>query len=103
MKFFALILSVWLIVIALLPCGDHEDTRMQPSVSAQSTNHQQAHHTEHCTPLCSCSCCSISFSHHALLPELGMAVLAQSKQHTYYACSFYEKTANAIWQPPKAC
>jgi len=101
MKYFAVLLSIYIVFLTVLPCIDKpENTLMQKTViSGQHTSNPQLD-ADHCSPFCSCNCCSspkiqqeagIDFSIQAIflhvVPEKFLPIV--STPHSQ------------IWQPPQ--
>lgn len=105
MKFFALIMSVWLLILSCLPCGDSREynDRGATAISAKTDHQQRKQGIEHCTPFCSCSCCSISLSYPNILTYTIANKLFTTKKYSAYSTPFCKEVSLAIWQPPKIC
>ncbi len=103
MKFFALIMSVWLLILFCLPCGDSRECNGQRVTTiSPNTNHQlHKRGIEHCTPFCSCSCCSISVSCSSILTYIIAKKVFVREKYSDYSTPFCKEVSHAIWQPPK--
>ena len=101
MKLFAYILSVYVVILTIMPCIDmNEDTtnqKVELSTNRSDTQHSQS---DHCSPFCTCTCCAspvvfqnttIQFEYYSIVQEYI------SEYHSSYISS----THNSIWQPPK--
>lgn len=104
MRWLIYILSLYILVLAVLPCTDHllTPTQIDFAQVAADSHDQETHDT--CTPLCGCSCCGIHISEVSffwyetpLQPVVYKLVNQFFKNH--YPISDYN---GSIWQPPKA-
>lgn len=106
-KYLAYIFSVYIFVLACLPCTDSTecDDYTQASQVAQADTHQDhSHETEACSSFCLCSCCGqqisqLSFSNP--LPQPKSPVQEETKAHSLYRSSACPDFYGNIWQPPK--
>lgn len=75
MKHLATIFSVYILLLALVPCTDgfhqHEYSEQSALVMEQGKSHS-APHDDHCTPFCSCHCCHM----HTLVKQAVSADIA---------------------------
>ena len=60
MRHFVVLFAVYLFSLALLPCADAAPGPVQQVSSELSDQHPADDHPDHCTPLCSCACCSVT-------------------------------------------
>lgn len=95
------LLSVYLLVLMVLPCNDvHAQTLLTSKMQFSQVQNGE-HHEDFCTPFCICSCCTTP-------------IIIQS--NTYFEVSYFENfqtkvpvfyksiTSNffgSIWQPPQ--
>jgi hypothetical protein len=104
MKLFFSIVSLVMLYISCLPCGDRVEcnVRAEAKISAANDNHQQhKHNTEACSPFCSCSCCAASAFYSPLSKAQLNKVEFQSEKYPLYNVAFSTEAQNSIWQPPK--
>ncbi|MFD1755221.1 DUF6660 family protein [Rufibacter sediminis] len=104
MKWFNLILAVFMTFMACMPCSDvygYAETTPGTSVtpSPVTENHQEAR--DMCTPLCICSCCA-GFSQPT---SASLQIEAKAFFNRTPLLAFYRERHLAvhasIWQPPK--
>jgi hypothetical protein len=58
MKFFATILSLYILLLTAIPCVDHpEDHTLQKIEITQSATDNHQHEGDQCSPFCTCDCC----------------------------------------------
>jgi hypothetical protein len=110
MKFFSLILSVYIFCLAIMPCNDMhlllEESKQAIAHHDDHTTHDHDQDTEkHCSPFCTCTCChtSVNFefgSKNVLVSTKFVQVSRVDNTFLYYdsPSSTYR---NTIWQPPK--
>lgn len=102
MKYLAIILSVYMTLLSLLPCQDSED--MMASVlhvtvqKSNSCNKQGSQET--CPPFCTCSCCSTArhVSANLVIPVFVKTII---KVYPAYGIPAIQKQPIKIWQPPQ--
>ncbi|WP_407032230.1 DUF6660 family protein [Polluticaenibacter yanchengensis] len=106
-KFFAFIMSWYMIVLSMVPCDDvpaftkNIQTNI-PTISACTDMHDKHNHIEMCSPLCAgCTCCAtIVVNTHFICYNINLPVsyiekveIDNSQPLQYRAATF--------WQPPK--
>jgi len=106
-KYFAILFSVYLLALSVMPCKDKEDCKHIHSEHFSNAGEDGSDHSghdkdiEHCSPFCMCSCCGTScvynYSYYKYIPNTP--VLANT--FTIYKTSFIPEVYLAIWQPPK--
>ena len=101
MKFFATILSVYVMVLITMPCADMpvENNLQKIEIPGQtSQNHPCG--THHCTPFCPCDCC------------VTLVILEESpvhldclefthREYSEYSASYIPSFFAFFWQAPK--
>ena len=103
-KIIAFIFSLYILLLSGMPCTDAQDcnlpTTTQMSATQSHDNHQ--HESEHCPPLCHCSCCSVAVSK---LPTFALVYkklpLANQLKFSFYHSHHTSGFLEAVWQPPK--
>jgi len=98
MKIFAIILSMAIFSMALVPCADglvgqgHE-------IASVGDGHEH-HEEDDCTPFCSCDCCSVSVT----VPQIPVLPVVEvepnfsfSFLYSFHYSFDYEQ---GIWRPP---
>lgn len=103
MRFFTLLLSIYLLVLSCVPCEDSEECNVKGVYTiSQAANHDQHNHdTENCSPFCTCSCCPAS-AFYQPLPYFDISKgVFQSEKYPIYSPSFCSEVSFSIWQPPK--
>lgn len=102
MKFLFLILSLFMLYMSCLPCGDSKECNVKtPTEISATDNHQQhKHNAEACTPFCTCSCCAASV-YYSPFAKSQVTKVFQSEKYPLYNVSFNTVAHYSIFQPPK--
>lgn len=102
MKFFALILSFYILFLTALPCKDVHHVYAQDLSEQLSTHRTDNNHNDndHCSPFCTCDSC---ISH--VIPVLE-TIHPECTDFTFaefgtYSVSYCSSLFASIWQPPK--
>jgi hypothetical protein len=101
MKFFATLLSFYVLFLTALPCIDKPDNNFvqKTVISAQHTgNHLQE--VDHCSPFCTCNCCSSPKIQQDLVIDFFCKVVMLH----YFAdpsLQINSMPLAPIWQPPQ--
>ena len=101
MKFFVHILSLYILVLTAIPCIDKpEDHSLQKSVISSKTAESYHHEIDHCSPFCTCNCCSSSKIQQQIVIEFNCAefLLACCSEQSPSSVSAPPDT---VWQPPR--
>lgn len=111
MKWLAGFMIIYVLVLSLVPCSDHESGLIfeeQCSTIAHDhdkTNNNDTHDhiNDTCTPFCTCSCCgialnvfSIKFIEMCRLYETTLSLQTSTQEYKIVA-----QYLRAIWQPPQ--
>jgi hypothetical protein len=92
-KGFSYFLIVYLLTLTLMPCPDQvvqEGTVMHGMIN-QGQHGNDNDHADCCSPLCTCSCCSLSFETAKIfIVSQAFPLPIESNYHF------------SIWEPPKA-
>ncbi|WP_309922238.1 MULTISPECIES: DUF6660 family protein [unclassified Arcicella] len=109
MKIYSVILSMYILVLACLPCGDVNDCNKvsgDTHYSLSKTNHtEHTEDTETCSPFCTCACCGMNIAFRFYLPTL--TIENESSFYTGKTIIVYKNESplsnfyGNIWQPPK--
>jgi hypothetical protein len=110
MKLITNILSLYILLLATLPCADEAgwcvfDVESTIGVELhQSGNHDHKNDcSDHCSPLCTCSCCQITVRTPAKI-HLGITppVISFSDPSSLESLLKDLTSLDDIWQPPKS-
>jgi hypothetical protein len=101
MKILALIFSLIMMALIATPCRDlAEDDIMHKTEAGKTTNNTDQHGTNHCSPFCTCDCCTSPVLNLIFVVDLVPSVILKFS-HAEYHINFISSLFTAIWQPPK--
>lgn len=100
MKYIAVILSVYVMVLTAMPCLDvHAANTNSVSLELVKTSPNQANDVDLCSPFCFCHCCqTLSFPlffRISFINLVGFTLDIKFKESTFLS------PVASIWQPPK--
>ncbi|EHQ27433.1 hypothetical protein BDD43_1143 [Mucilaginibacter gracilis] len=102
MKYFVLLLCVYMTILALMPCRDKEDKEPHSSITNLTKAKTCGSHAnqESCPPFCTCNCCS---SARYLRSNPLIVVFAEVSITDYpdYVIPAIQNQPIKIWQPPQ--
>jgi hypothetical protein len=111
MKISAHILSVYLLLLAFIPCGDGGNSIVELAYDLFGIEHvHKSDHEQHsntceddfCSPLCICSCCSISLNTPEKLPvKIHLPTVLTENSPTFLGVIIPSSFLETIWQPPR--
>jgi len=103
MKFLAVILSFYLLLLTAIPCIDglYEDISMHQTELTQER--QDSHHhsdSDNCSPFCTCNCCATAV---VFQPQIVQLTCFPFSENQYFPVTsvFISDPLASIWQPPK--
>lgn len=101
MKFFACILSIYILVLTAMPCCDKpDDIALQKTEMSPRTNNLPSQDIDLCSPFCPCNCCSSP-----KIQQESMVVCESSPvEHKYFAeltVKLISSVIVPVWQPPR--
>ncbi|EHQ26091.1 DUF6660 family protein [Mucilaginibacter paludis] len=107
MKYLAIIISLYMTLLSLLPCQDSEDmmagvtqvTVRQVTVR-QNRECNQHESRESCPPFCTCACCS-TVRHVSSPCVISLPIITLISVYPAYRIPAVLKQPIAIWQPPQ--
>ena len=102
MKFFRVILTVYLSYLMFLPCIDKVNRKNCASEFQITSQTDQHHHmpSDDCSPFCVCSCCNIGIALTIYHFE-SKPLLASQEMKTILTYGFASDFFQAFWQPPE--
>jgi len=101
MRFFAYILSLYVLVLTTIPCVDvQKDDNLHKIELENSASEHHNHETDNCSPFCTCDCCVSPIIYQANNLQLNYFSLAQNISSEYKS-TFITSLFATIWQPPK--
>jgi hypothetical protein len=102
MKFITILLSVYMTILALMPCQDKDDEvshSFNTTVSKNKACNDQAGQ-ETCPPFCTCNCCSTA-RYIAAQPITTIVILELINDYPAYKIPVAQQQSLDIWQPPQ--
>jgi hypothetical protein len=101
MKIFASILSVYILVLAAIPCIDvPKDNSLQNIEFSNSPSDHHENEGDHCSPFCTCDCCVSPALHHNLSIQFKSIEVSENIYPKYHS-AFISILFFSIWQPPQ--
>lgn len=100
MKYIAVILSVYVLVLTAMPCVDiHAANMNSVSLELVKQSPNQTNDVDLCSPFCFCHCCQTlsfpSFFHISFINLVEIPLNIELKELSF------SSPAVSIWQPPK--
>ncbi|MFZ6037577.1 MAG: DUF6660 family protein [Bacteroidota bacterium] len=100
MKYLAVILSMYVMVLTAIPCNDvHAANTNSVSLELSEQSPNQTNDVDLCSPFCFCHCCqTLSFPSffNGLLSNVEVVALNITFKESRFSNHF-----SSIWQPPK--
>jgi hypothetical protein len=98
LKIVAVILSLYIIALTMVPCVDNHLTGSEAATELCQKNNDSD--IDLCSPFCTCDCCGtiISFE---LLVFFNSITVTPSVQKFYFRTPDVTEIAIAFWQPPR--
>ncbi len=106
MKWLNIILSVYLIALACMPCADMEINSATHSLATHQSTHENHSHdkaNDLCNPFCTCNCCGaqiLSFFP-AISYDFPLISMVIKTKEPFYKYVFVSNFYGSIWQPPQ--
>lgn len=103
MKRLAVIWSMYLVLLACLPCADvapSERTAEVTCLASRASSSDQTPAADLCSPLCICNCCA-GFALQTSLPKISLSVFSTTTPAPVHRQVALVNPSFAIWQPPK--
>ncbi|MFV0566670.1 MAG: DUF6660 family protein [Flavobacteriaceae bacterium] len=105
MKVLALILSLYILALNFVPCGDSANSFNSGTKAelSQTADHDHQHSEgDFCSPFCQCNCCN-----HVQIVQFHIQynncpnTINISTQDTFYACGVEKQFSTTLLQPPQ--
>ncbi|HXA02226.1 MAG TPA: DUF6660 family protein [Cytophagaceae bacterium] len=102
MRFFKIILAVYIVTLSLVPCSDGIGKSHDETANIEASTHSDAEYPDHaetCTPFCNCTCCGFAF--------MISGDTFSFESQTFSSIEFFHKNGTllslsySIWLPPK--
>lgn len=104
MKVIRLLFALYILAIAVYPCGDVDTCVDEQKVGIAVVEHENHSTTEQdaCSPFCICSCCAS----HVQIRGIATLRMTNAIHNTTISTLYIEKpfleNGHSIWQPPRA-
>ena len=103
MRLFSFVLAILVLVLSSVACSDvHAASGGVTTIMEAPAHHQDAGHTDCCSPFCQCACCAgaIVPQSIAALPEPQAPTFIE-RVYTSHPSATLSQRAVPIWQPPQ--
>lgn len=110
MKITITILSVYMLALALVPCGDNAGNSLsmeglvpeqEQGAYAEHDHHTDGCEDDSCSPLCACSCCSIPLSSAKAINRKQNVLFPVQQAKPTFAPAFNPSAFQSlVWHPP---
>ena len=103
-KILSYLLIVYILTLTLMPCLDkevHSGAGIHEMINPGQPANDDDDHKDCCSPLCTCSCCSLSIE----TAKIFLVTLDFQQQKTlvfFYNPQIVSHYLFSIWEPPKA-
>ena len=110
MKWISTILSIYIFILATLPCADEAgwcvfdvESTIGVELHAGGNHDHKNDYSDHCSPLCTCSCCQITVRTPTKINlDISPATISFSDPSSLESSLKDLTSLNDIWQPPKS-
>jgi hypothetical protein len=103
MKIFACLLSFYILFLTAIPCVDKpEDNSVQKTEISPKTTDSHQQDIDHCSPFCTCNCCSSPKIQQELVITFNSFSILQASYSVLSSGNFTSSHIAAIWQPPQS-
>ncbi|MFC0608322.1 MULTISPECIES: DUF6660 family protein [Rufibacter] len=103
MKWNAILLSVFMIVISCVPCADaapRVGTLAQTTINPNTDSEDHSPAADLCSPLCTCNCCA-GFALQTISQKASTAAIKVTIPTPVHQVAGVSKPSFSIWQPPR--
>ncbi|WP_319800119.1 MULTISPECIES: DUF6660 family protein [Flavobacterium] len=106
MKWLNIILSIYLIALACMPCADMEVNSAGHSLAVHQSdrdNHSHDKSKDLCSPFCICNCCGAQILSYfpVISYEFPLISTVIKTKEPFYKSVFASNFYGSIWQPPQ--
>jgi len=102
MKLVTIILSIYMTILAIMPCQDSNDViaRVMQVTLHKSHSPNDERGQEVCPPFCTCNCCSTARTLTAIVTT-RVFTKSITREYADYDVAAVQKQPIKIWQPPQ--
>lgn len=106
MKWINFIVSIYLVALSCLPCGDvatFNIENLSEKLNTAKENHSHEKENDLCSPFCNCNCCGTQIANYYKVTTINFTIVSKSikTQLPSYKSKFISKFYGSIWQPPQ--
>lgn len=100
-RLLAFILSLYVLVLISIPCVEcHDEYALAKTEMAHAAGGSHHHEADHCSPFCTCNCCSMPVVYLVTAIQLCCYVV-HLQPYQEYRTSKVSTPTFSIWQPPQ--
>lgn len=104
MKYITFLLTVYMTLLAVMPCRDNDVTAESVKLYSSHQKGHSAHQEEgkdSCTPFCACACCSIARTLAPIHDIPAVFIPEISSSFGQHQVSALPDCSQSMWQPPQ--
>lgn len=101
MRYITTILAFYVLILTVLPCLDvHKDADIHQNELNTNTSQSGHNDTDHCSPFCTCQCCSNTAVNHSFSIDFNCHIFLK-KEYFNFKYLHNSSIIDSIWLPPK--
>jgi len=105
-KWLNIILSIYLVALASMPCADMNENSAAHDAIAHESNHGGHSHDKDndlCSPFCACNCCGVQIMSYfpTISYDFPLVSAVIKTKEPFYRSVFASDFFGSIWQPPQ--
>jgi len=101
MKFFTAILSLYILILTVIPCVDMvKDNAVQKIEFSTDTAQNLPVDIDQCSPFCTCNCCVTPIVMQTYIIQFTCFYYTQNRP-SEYTSHYHSSMGSSIWQPPQ--
>ena len=104
MQQFSIILAIYILVLALMPCSDKLEfcngSEVSHSILDPHGHDHHDHEGDECTPFCACACCGSLLTFQAKYLDLDFITFISTKCEFYFLSDYSHGYVKGVWHPP---
>ncbi|MES2003777.1 MAG: DUF6660 family protein [Bacteroidota bacterium] len=100
MKFLTLVLSLYILLLATVPCCAANNCREKSELSTADTGGSQKENCNNCSPFALCGSCS-GFAQQMVLLQVETPQQPVSVDYHDFVFLYFPPSFSSFWQPPR--
>ncbi|WP_369410458.1 DUF6660 family protein [Pontibacter qinzhouensis] len=103
MKWFAILMGIFMIVVSCVPCADaapRVDTLAQTDINSNTDSEDHSPAADLCSPLCICNCCA-GFALQTVTQKTSLPAVKVITPAPVHRVAGVTTPSFSIWQPPR--